>query len=759
VVEQLEKTDLCSACKYKDCVRVSAIEVENPDLMVVGEAPGAEEERSGLPFVGPSGRILRQAMTDMGFDFTKIAVANVVLCRPPKNETPRKAEMNLCAKQFLFPLIQRLSPKLIMCAGSVAGSMFKEDKWEGIPVVKVLHPAALLYSPEKVSDFKSGLRRVYNALYCPVYDRKLVVVDSLDNLDILKEWMIGRKDVGTDIETNGTLDPFNKDARITHIAFAGEKMAFSVWLDKPDDPVFTEQAASFVKKVLMDDTILHIFHRSWFDVKFLQSRGFEVKKFADTRVKAFLLNENRMIFGLKDLAMEHIGPYEYTIEETDPVRFSLYNAEDAWFTYKLNGIFDSELSKPLKKVAERLIMPVIPVLNEMMLTGMKVDQAQADKVRKLVAESRDTAYKDLVGTFKEFEGVNLRSPKQMQEVIFGKLKESPVKETKTGYSVDEETLNSYAGKGKDWARLVVKYRQQEKLLSTYIDKIPKIVNYDGRIRTQFDPVGTVSGRIASRNVNLQNIPRNNEIYKLFVADTGKVFFYFDFAQIELRTAASIAPEYKMIRAFQEHADLHVRTAVMLNGKKSEDITKEERQLAKGVSFGLLYGQQAEGLKQYLFDKFEIDISLDEAERIRGVYFKSYPGLPSWHKRVLREVYDRHRVVYPTGRIRRFPAAGSENKIPGRIIRQAVNAPNQGSANDIMLFVLSNLHRLKTKAKLPAKFVLTVHDSAMLVIEDLKDMTNMILSDVLPKDKLFTWLRVPIEAEFKVGKSWGELEEL
>lgn len=757
---------MCGACKYINCVLVPPIRTKNADLLVIGEAPGAEEERAGLPFVGDSGKVLRRTMRDIGFDMTKVAIANVVSCHPPKNETPGKREIELCSQQFLFNLIKEIQPKRIMCAGAVARTAIEEDTWQGIPVDHVLHPAALLYKPESEGKFKSDIRKVYHALYHIKYDRLLIRVDTLALLDEVASWIADKKLVGADIETNNTLDPFNKNGRITHIAFGDDKIDYSIWLDKPSDPVFTERAAIFVKKILADARIKKIFHRSWFDVKFLQSRGFEVVNYTDTRVKAFLLNENRLELGLKELAMEYVGPYEFTIKETDPLKFAYYNAEDVYMTYRINDTFDKDMTPALNKVLDQIVMPVIPVLNEMMLTGIKIDQAQAKKVHKELETVRDEAYATLLKKYKIFRGINLDSPDQMQAVLFGALKKEPVKKTKTGYSVDEETLNTYAYEGEEWARLIVKYRKQNKLLSTYVDKIPKMVKYDGRIRTQFDPAYSVAGRLASSDPNLQNIPRNKAIYKMFIADKGKLLFYFDFSQLELRTAASIAPDAKMIQAFKDDVDLHIRTACMLTGAKPEIITEDQRTLAKGAGFGLIYGQQAEGLKHYVFDKYDIDIELKESERIRSLFFAGYSGLPLWHKRVFKEICDTYQVVYPTGRIRRFPQVKAYDKVPGSIIRQGINAPNQGAANDCVSFTLSNVHRLVKKAKLPAKFALTVHDSAMLEIdndraiaEDLMGITDMVIQDVLPKHELFRWLKCPLKCEYKIGPSWGELEKL
>ena len=758
------KTRLCGTCKYVECTFVPSQLAAHADIVIIGEAPGAEEERAGMPFVGPSGRMLRKTLTDTGFDMSKISIMNTVRCRPPENETPGKKAVSACTQQFLFNEIQTANPKTIVCAGAVAAAVFPGDTWQGIPVVKIYHPAALLYDPSKEPKFRQDIRKLYNTMYPKKAERELIVIDTMDGIEIVRKWIADKKIVACDIETNGTLDPFALHARILCVAFGDSKIGYSVSLDKDTDPVFTEQAATFVKEMLLDASKTYIFHRCWFDVKFLQARGFEVKKYTDTRLMSFLLNENRKEHGLKELTSEFIGPYEYQMEAKNRHEFGLYNAEDVVNTHKLYEIFAGQMTPGLTKVLNRIILPAMPVINEMMLTGMRIDQNVAKALKKELQKDRDEAYNELLNKFKVFRGINLASPDQMQAVLYGALKKTPVKKTKTGFSVDEETMNTYAYEGEEWARLIVRMRKQEKLLSTYVDKIPGMVNVDGRIRTQFDPMGTVTGRYNSKAPNLQNIPRDDRIYRMFVADEGKQLIYFDFAALELRVACSIAYERKMIQAFNDKIDLHIRTATFITGKKPEAITKEERQLAKGASFGLLYGQQAEGLKRYLFDKFNIDIALEEAERIREVFFEAYNGLPLWHNRVAEEVRNTCQVAYPTGRLRRFPQVKALGKVPGEVFRQAVNSPVQGSGNDVVVFSTYNLHRLIKKRKLPVKFVLTVHDSVIMeaedstgIVDEVKDLMDVVLAEVLPNDDLFRWIKVPMCVEWKTGKSWGDLK--
>jgi uracil-DNA glycosylase family 4 len=683
----VKESMLCRNCRYKDCVVVPNYKVEGAEILIVGEAPGEKEEYHGIPFVGPAGSLLRQTLKGAGFDMKKVALCNAVMCRPPKNETPKRQEIEMCSRQFLFKDILEMAPKRIVCVGAVASSVFEGDTWQGIPVEKIMHPAAVLYSPNKEGKFKSEVKKIYNVMHPGEMKKELFVVNDDAGLKEVGTWLEKNAEdiVACDIETT-SLDPFDQNAQLLCVAFGYRSKAYSISLDGKDQ-VFVEKASRLIKERLMDKKTTYIFHRCWFDVKFLESRGFRVASYTDTRLMAFLINENRMEYGLKDLVAEYIGKYEYTLEEKDRHKFGEYNAEDAFFTYKLYQILQKQMTPEIENVLNKIILPCIPALNEMMLTGIKIDQKYAGKLKKDTLARREEAFKELTTKFKVFRGINLGSNPQMQTVLFQVLKEEPIKKTKTGFSVNEETLNTYAYKGKEWAKMILAVRKQEKLLSTYVEKIPKMVNYDGRIRTQFDPTGTQTGRLSSKKPNLQNIPRDSKIYRMFVADDGKGFLYFDFAAIELRIACSIAKEPRMIEAFRDGIDLHKRTAAMITGKETEAITKNERQLAKGVSFGLLYGQGADGLKRYLFDKFDIDIPMEEAERIRGVFFKNYNALPAWYARVREEVWKTHQIKYPTGRVRRFPQVKMLGKVPGEIFRQAVNAPVQGClGGDTRVFV-------------------------------------------------------------------------
>jgi len=1124
----MDKTNLCKTCKYKDCPLVPNWKIKDPDLLIVGEAPGEDEVRSGIPFTGSSGQLMRKILRETGFQMSRIAICNTCKCRPPENATPKEKEIALCAGQFLFQEIEEMRPKAILCVGAIASSAFNKDKrlkdvigeareWHGMRMMSTYHPAYLLYYPEAESKFRRDLRQLYNILYPVKHERRFVVVDTLEGLAEVKKWAHGKTLMGSDIETNKTLDPFDVNSKILCISFGDDQVSYSISLDKDNDPVYMSEATAFVKQLLGDPHVTHIFHRCWFDVKFLKSRGIDVKRYTDTRLKSFLLNENRLEHGLKELVSEYIGEYSYTMEEKDRHKFGLYNClngnakvmladgrtekikkivskmmavdvlsrdtegnlssahvvgwhrhvdkntkwllvrtqnsryvrhegtvctpdhkwytqrgwvradaltqtgdstfapdrvmmpyqghddfihgtllgdgyiskkdflvirqnckeyaeekaehigkvckaykcrggykpgattyyaevpvsrewrnrfygkngvkifvpptsweaiaiwygddgclasgcaprfavhsfdvqavaewfrewlrkhggkgsvsiynkgnvaltgsdcalffavishylpasvqyklpsryrgkynnwlknrsaqwaqvdyvreynpkkhtatrglksvqycievdnsthtfftidgavancEDAWSTYKLNQIFDKSMTPGLQNVLDRIILPVIPVLNEMMLTGMEVDIPYAKKLVKTTIKDREKAYHELLKEHKIFRGINLNSGPQMQSVIFGALKEASVKKTKTGESLDETVMNHFAYAGKTWARKILEIRGFDKLLSTYIKKIPKMVNVDGRIRTQFDPMGTVTGRLSSSEPNLQNIPRDNRVYRMFVASKDKVFFYFDFSQMELRIGCSIANELKMIDAFKHPVDaeghkidLHIRTAMMIKSKKASEITKDDRQLAKGTSFGLLYGQGAEGLKQYLFDKFGIDIPLKEAERIRKIFFDTYTGLPLWYRRVQGDLMTNHQIIYPTGRIRRFPQIAALGKVTGDIFRRGVNAPVQGSAGDTVLFVMAHLHRLIAKRKMPSKFVNQVHDSVLLemdnskaLIDDTKELVELVIKDVVQNDSMFRWIKVPLECEYKVGQNWGELTE-
>jgi len=312
------------------------------------------------------------------------------------------------------------------------------------------------------------------------------------------------------------------------------------------------------------------------------------------------------------------------------------------------------------------------------------------------------------------------------------------------------------------AKYLLKIRTYEKLLSTYVEKLPEIIKNDGKVHGNFNICGTRTGRLSSSDPNLQNIPRDKAVKKLFVATEGNVLLQADFSQAELRCGCSIANEKNMIGAYLTGVDIHTLTASKLWNINIESVTKEQRQKAKGTNFGFLYGSSPEGFQRIAENDYGLKLSLQECAEFRQKWFNLYPDFLKWYDRTCEFVSKYGYIEYPTGRFRRFPEAKGLREVPRDVFRKAVNSPVQGSSSDIVLFVMVCLRRVLEKLKLPAKMILTVHDSIVFdgekgCMEDVISEVNTICDKSIPKQ--FPWLKVPMKFDYAMGISWGELEEV
>jgi DNA polymerase-1 len=778
------KTELCKSCPYYSCNPVSPKKIENADLMVIGEAPQGWEEE---PVSGAAGKYARRIIKEVFGEGSKIVYTTACLCRPNSQDLNAQA-LSLCSSQFLFKFIEECNPKAILCLGSIAKKIFSEgvvsdvsdvlSSWGGRILGTASHPAVVLRNPAMEADFRRIVRQIYNTVNPKHLKKELFTVYDIGALDKAMEDISSWEGfVGSDIEATG-LDVLAPDSAVTHISFGQGSRAYSLYFLKEVDPIFKVRAWQFVKQQYARKNVKHAFHHGVFDTQYLRYHGVEVGPYVDTEVMMFLLNENRIINNLKDLSAEYVGNYEYSIDNKDFIKYGMYSAEDSFMVINLFEQLNKYMTPALWRVMADLIIPFIRLVQEMMLTGLKVNKEQARSVSRSLREEKIKLYADFLEKFKMFRGINIASSDQLVRVLqsqgvpLGKRTKS-----KESYSVDYEVLQQLSASGYSWADYIIKMREIDKLTSTYVDKLPKTVQADGRIHCEIDVLGTSTGRPSCKAPNLMNIPRNDDIYRMFVADKGKIYVYADCSQQEMRTMASLANERVMIDAYHNNKDLHKMTASMSTGKFIDDITKEVRQIFKSVNFGLLYGSTAEGLKSYLFVNCGLDTTLEEATKFRNDFFSLYPALPVYYKKLEEEVRTTYQVVSPLGRIRRFPKVyydlnidtrwrNGGYEIPVDIRNQAYNAPNQSAASDCAVFIMCNMQRLMHKRKLPAKFVLTVYDSFMIEAENNKDVISeitgiaeMATHDILPASPLFQWLKVPLKLEYCVGPSWGDLEEI
>ena len=352
------------------------------------------------------------------------------------------------------------------------------------------------------------------------------------------------------------------------------------------------------------------------------------------------------------------------------------------------------------------------------------------------------------------ETFNISSAKQVGEVLFDKLKiVEKAKKTKTGqYVTSEEVLQSYRSKH-DIIGKILEYRGLKKLLSTYIDALPQLINpRTGRIHTSFNQAVTATGRLSSSNPNLQNIPIRDEdgkeIRKAFIPDTGCEFFSADYSQIELRIMAHLSGDPAMTEAFVSGQDIHAATAAKIYKVNIDEVSKEMRRKAKTANFGIIYGISPFGLSQRL------EIPRKEAKEIIEGYFASYPKVKEYMDRVVEEAKRDGYVSTIFGRRRYLNDIASRNAVArGLAERNAVNAPIQGSAADIMKIAMINVHRRFREEGIRSRVILQVHDE--LVVDMLRAEQQRVIAIVTEEMEHAAALRVRLEVDYGIGENWLE----
>lgn len=418
-----------------------------------------------------------------------------------------------------------------------------------------------------------------------------------------------------------------------------------------------------------------------------------------------------------------------------------------------------KMSKRMKddgvlRVFEEIEMPLVPVLFDMESTGIALDmksmQTSAKAVRKRIEQCEEKIVELAGVTF------NVASPSQLADILFSKLQlpTKGIKKTQTGYS----TAASELEKLEDVhliIPLISEYRELAKLESTYILTLPSLVKKDGRIHSTFNQAVTTTGRLSSSDPNLQNIPirsdLGNEIRKAFVADKGKRLLAADYAQIELRLVAEIAKDEEFLKAFRDGADIHIRTASQVWNIPESEVTPNQRQSAKAINFGILYGMGPRALAR------STNMTFEEAQEFIDRYFSLHPALQAYMDATKLQAHTKGYVETPFGRRRYLPEI--ESGVPQLVAaaeRMAINMPVQGAEADIVKMAMVAVWKWLATSKLPAKLLLQVHDE--LVFEVDEDAVDAVARGVKELMENVVKLEVPLVVELEVGKNWGEMEQ-
>ncbi|MDX5405248.1 MAG: DNA polymerase I, partial [Bacteroidota bacterium] len=505
-----------------------------------------------------------------------------------------------------------------------------------------------------------------------------------------------------------------------------------------------------------------------YDITVLEKYGMEVKgPLFDTMLAHYLI-EPDMRHNMDVLAESYLGYRTVPIEDligkkgknqgnmrdVDPTKVAEYAGEDADITLQLKNDFGPKLEETgVKKVFHEIEAPLIPVLADMEVEGVRLDKGSlsqlSDELARDIEKLEKTIYEDAGETF------NVSSPKQLGDILFDKLKlvDKP-KKTKTGqYSTSEDILEDLRD-AHPIVSHILDYRQMVKLKSTYVDALPALINpRTGRIHTTFNQTVAATGRLSSTNPNLQNIPirteRGREVRKAFIPrDEEHVLLAADYSQIELRIIAALSKDEAMMDAFRHGEDIHDATAAKVFGVPLDEVTREQRGNAKTVNFGIIYGVSAFGLSQ------QTNLSRTEAKEVIESYFKTYPGIKKYIDNQIKKAREQGYVETVMGRRRYLKDINSRNPVVrGHSERNAINAPIQGSAADIIKLAMIRIHDRLRKEGLQSKMVLQVHDE--LVFDARKDELDIIRPMIQEEMEGAVKLDVPLEVEIGEGNNWLE----
>jgi DNA polymerase-1 len=564
-----------------------------------------------------------------------------------------------------------------------------------------------------------------------------------------------------DTETTG-LNPFEAEIVGMSISYK-EHEAF--YIPFPENQNETLVLLSEFKSLFENESIEKVGQNIKYDLNVLSSYGIQLKgKLFDTMIAHYLIQPDmrhnmdllaEAYLGYKPVSIETLigkkGKKQLSMRDIPQENIVDYACEDADITLQLKNQFEPKMNVTLKKLMDEIESPLIPVLGAMEKEGINLDvEALAIFSKELEVSIVDLTEKILELSGEEF---NIDSPKQLGEVLFEKMQiVEKAKKTKTGqYSTSEDVLSKMANKH-EIVPLILEYRSLKKLKSTYVDALPELVSEkDGRIHTSYMQTVAATGRLSSNNPNLQNIPirteKGREIRKAFIPkNKDYTLLAADYSQIELRIIAALSEDENMQEAFVKGEDIHSATASKVFGVPLDEVDREMRGKAKAVNFGIIYGVSAFGLSQNL------NISRTEAKEIIDTYFEQYPKLKAYMDNNVVLAKEKGYVETIMHRRRNLKDINSNNAIVrGHAERNAINAPIQGSAADIIKIAMINIYHEFEKQQFKSKMLLQVHDE--LVFDVYKPELEAIKLIIIDKMENAVKLSVPLDVEMNAAENW------
>ncbi len=589
------------------------------------------------------------------------------------------------------------------------------------------------------------------------------LVDTEEGRQELKRKLLTFDSLSLDTETTNT-DAIS--AELVGLSFAVvENEAYYVPIPENQDEAL--KIVNEFKDVYESDNIVKIGQNIKYDITVLANYGVEVRgTMFDTMIAHYILQPElrhnmdylaEIYLGYKTIHIDELigtkGKKQKSMRDLSPTEVYEYAAEDADVTLKLKNILEQRLHEEgLYDLFANIEMPLVPVLARMEMNGARIDTASLADTSRQFSEKMLNIEKEI----HEMAGVNfnISSPKQVGEVLFDKMKiVDKAKKTKTGqYVTSEEVLQSLKGKH-PIVEKILDYRGYKKLLSTYIDSLPQLINArTGHIHTSYNQAVTTTGRLSSSNPNLQNIPirdaNGKEVRKAFIPDEGCLFFSADYSQIELRIMAHTSGDKNMIEAFNAGHDIHAATAAKVYKKSIDEVTSDERRKAKTANFGIIYGITTFGLAE------RMQVSRGEAKELIDEYFATYPGVKEYMDKSIQMARDNGYTETLFGRRCHLPDINSHNAtVRGYAERNAINAPIQGTAADIIKVAMIKIDERMRREGIKSKMILQVHDELnfSVVPEEREIIERLVVEEM---QNAFH-MAVPLLAVCGWGSNWLE----
>ncbi len=759
----------CEECPLYDRPLVGTTYKANATIAIVPEAPGRDEVTQGAYLVGASGRLLFEALKQVGIQRSDCALFNSTMCYPPqrgKTHTPTDDEIHLCSDERLKVEIPQQKPQMILALGNSAmialfGSKGKGitkergriREWHGIKVLPTVHPASILHGGSAWTDFANDIERIPRVLAGETFEDTPPKVTTIGTKKQLLELISKIKaaapcEIACDIETTG-FDYFQDDILCVSLSVTGVK-AYTI---------VQELCTKELLKPLFDiEGVEWTYHNAKFDVQFFTTLiGKPVPHDHDTMLKSYVLDERQGAHGLKIQAAERLNAsdYEASIRAHLPTKDTSYSVipknvlykyggYDAGYTRRLSSWYDQQMDSEQTMFYNRVLIPASHLFLAMEREGMLVDQ---EVLRRLSTDMGQELLEleerlfDVAG-----EVFNPRSPQQVSKLLYTKLRLPKPTRSKSETATDEECLEFNRGRHK-LIPLMLQYRSDHKTYSTYVMGLGNTIWSDGRVHATYLIHGAVS-RTSCTNPNIQNIPREGPIKDMFIAPEGWEVLWLDFSQHEFRMVAVYSGDEWLKQVFASGRNLHEEMSRVVYG---DNYTHEEYVDAKMVNFGLLFGREAYSLS------LQMGNVVSEAQEMIDAFFVRMPRVRTWQEEVVSNVFRGEDLVSKLGRYRRFGIITHQNI--KHVRNEILNFYPQCTGSDTALMA-GRAVQIEVADPSWLRPVAFVHDAIGYYIKKgNRERVPQIIKvlERVPQEALSTDVTFKVDA--KIGESWGSLKDL